>query len=186
MATTKELERIQKVIATPKMNKLISDRHDLHNDIKIELYKSGMTYRAIADLFTASGVKTSHETVGKVIRQAGVNRTQAPQTHAPVKPKTLEKEQSILDLRKQGLTQVAIASQLGISTVSVSRALKLNGLNTKQGYSDRFDIAAKKPQIIRLHNKGLSYKAIAEKLGISDKTVTKVMRSQVKTPLSIK
>lgn len=186
MATTKELERVQKAIATPKMNKLISDRPDLHTDIKIELYKSGMTYRAIADLFTTNGVKTTHQTVAKVITKAGINRTQAPQNHAPVKPKTLEKGQDILTLRKQGLTQVAIASQLGISTISVSRVLKLNGLNTKQGYSDRFDTASKKPQIIRLHNKGLSYKAIAEKLGISDKTVTKVMRSQRKTPLSTK
>jgi DNA-binding NarL/FixJ family response regulator len=183
MTTAKELERIQKAIATPKMNKLISDRPDLHTNIKIELYKSGMTYRAIADLFTANGAKTTHQTVAKVITKAGINRTQAPQNHAPVKPKTLEKEQDILTLRKQGLTQVAIASQLGISTTSVSRVLKLNGLNTKQGYSDRFDIAAKKPQIIRLHNKGLSYKAIAEKLGISDKTVTKVMRSRRKTDL---
>ena len=185
MATIKELERIKIAIADPKkMNKLISDRPDMHTDIKIELYKSGMTYRAIADLFTESGVRTTHQTVANVITKAGLNRTQAPQNHAPVKPKTLEKEQEIIDLRKQGLAHSAIASQLGISHISVGTVLKLNNLNGRVK-CDRHGVAAKTPQILKLHKQGLTYEAIAEKLETSTNTVQKVVNAKGKTHLLI-
>lgn len=168
MAIT-DLERIQKAIATSKIKKLISDRPDLHRDIKIELYKSGMTYRAIAELFTINGVRTTHQTVARVITRAGINRTQAPQNHAPMKSKTLEKEQEIIDLRNQGFTQAEISSQLGICRQSISQVLKVNGLNTRQGYKDRW-----------AKHRAMEVKAIAEEVGISPRTVQKVLAAKNK------
>ena len=77
MATITEIRQINQAIAALTINKLISDRHDLHTDIKIELYRSGMAYRAIADLFTANGIKTTHQTVAKVVTRAGISRAHA-------------------------------------------------------------------------------------------------------------
>jgi transposase len=181
MATITETRKIKQAIATPKMNKLISDRHDLHEAIKIELYRSGMTYRAIADLFSANGVQTTHQTVSKVITRAGINRTKAPQNHLPVKAKTLEKEQQIIGLHGQGLTLKAIATQVGSSISSVSKLLKLNGCVTKRSYDRGID----KPQIIKLREDGLSIEAIAKQVGTTGVTVQRVLRSQ-ETPLSTK
>lgn len=181
MATITETRKIKQAIAALTINKLISDRHDLHTDIKIELYRSGMTYRAIADLFTANGIPTTHQTVSKVVTRAGINRTKAPQNHLPVKQKTLEKERQIVSLHNQGLSQKAIATQVGSSISSVSKLLKLNGCNTKRSYDRGID----KPQIIKLREDGLSIEAIAKQVGTTGVTVQRVLRSG-KTPLLVK
>lgn len=181
MATITETRQIKQAIAALTINKLISDRHDLHTDIKIELYRSGMTYRAIADLFTANGIQTTHQTVSKVITRAGINRTKAPQNHLPIKAKTLEKEQQIIDLHNQGLTLKAIADQVGSNKGTVHKLLRASGCVTKRSYDRGID----KPQIIKLREDGLSIEAIAKQVGTTGVTVQRVLRSS-KTPLSTK
>lgn len=180
MATITETRQINQAIAALTINKLISDRHDLHTDIKIELYRSGMTYRAIADLFTTNGIKTTHQTVAKVITRAGINRAHATKRNqAPVNNKVLDKESKIIALRKQGLTVKAIASQSGVSQPSVSKVLKLNGLDTKQLLRDRYanHIDALTPKVLELRSQGMILEAIAKELKTHVRTVQKILKA---------
>jgi DNA-binding NarL/FixJ family response regulator len=180
MATITEIRQINQAIAALTINKLISDRHDLHTDIKIELYRSGMAYRAIADLFTANGIKTTHQTVAKVVTRAGISRAHAVRKNqAPVNSKVLGKESQIIALRKQGLTVKAIASQSGISQPSVSKVLKLNGLDTKQLLRDRYanHIDTLTPKIIELRSQGMILEAIAKELKTTVQTVQKILKA---------
>ena len=180
MATITELREINQAIAALTINKLISDRPDLHTDIKIELYRSGMTYRAIADLFSANGVQTTHQTVAKVITRTGINRTHAvKKNQAPVNSKVLGKESQIIALRKQGLTVKAIATQSGISQPSVSKVLKLNGLDMKQLLRDRYanHLEDLTPKILELRGQGMILEAIAKELKTTVQTVQKILKA---------
>ena len=180
MATITETRQINQAIATLTINKLISDRHDLHTDIKIELYRSGMAYRAIADLFTANGIRTTHQTVAKVVTRAGINRTHAVRKNqAPVNSKVLGKESQIIALRKQSLTVKAIASQSGVCQQSVSKVLKLNGLDTKQLLRDRYTnhIDTLTPKILELRGQGMILDAIAKELKTTVQTVQKILKA---------
>lgn len=179
-ATITELREIKQAIAALTINKLINDKCWLHTDIKIELYRSGMTYRAIADLFTTNGIKTTHQTVAKVITRAGINRAHAiKRNQAPVNSKVLDKESKIIALRKQGLTVKAIASQSGVSQPSVSKVLKLNGLDTKQLLRDRYTnhLEALTPKVLELRSQGLILEAIAKELGTTVPTVQKILKA---------
>ena len=180
MATITELREINQAIAALTINKLISDRPDLHTDIKIELYRSGMSYRAIADLFSANGVQTTHQTVAKVITRTGINRTHAvKKNQAPVNSKVLGKESQIIALRKQGLTVKAIATQSGISQPSVSKVLKLNGLDMKQLLRDRYanHLEDLTPKILELRGQGMILEAIAKELKTTVQTVQKILKA---------
>ena len=180
MATITETRQINQAIAALTINKLISDRPDLHTDIKIELYRSGMTYRAIADLFTTNGIKTTHQTVAKVITRTGINRAHVVRKNqAPVNSKLLGKESKIIALRKQGLTVEAIASQSGVSQPSVSKVLKLNGLDTKQLLRDRYTnhLDTLTPKVLELRNQGMILEAIAKELKTTVQTVQKILKA---------
>ena len=180
MATITETRQINQAIAALTINKLLSDRPDLHTDIKIELYRSGMTYRAIADLFSANGVQTTHQTVAKVITRTGINRTHAvKKNQAPVNSKVLGKESQIIALRKQGLTVKAIATQSGISQPSVSKVLKLNGLDMKQLLRDRYanHLEDLTPKILELRGQGMILEAIAKELKTTVQTVQKILKA---------
>ena len=180
MATITETCLINQAIAALTINKLISDRPDLQNDIKIELYRSGMAYRAIADLFTTNGIKTTHQTVAKVITRAGINRAHATKKNQPpISDRLIGKEREIIALHKRGFTILQIASETGVCQPSVSKVLKLNGLDTKQLLRDRYanHLEDLTPKIIELRSQGLILEAISKELKTTVQTVQKILKA---------
>jgi len=81
-------------------------------------------------------------------------------------PSTTHLKDDIARLTKEGMTQTAIADELGCAQTTVSRYLEEAGLNPGKPHTIHL-----MPKVIKLRAEGMTYKAIADELGCSKMTV---------------
>lgn len=142
----------------------------------VGLYKQVHCMRVVADAF---GV--SDETIRRILKRNGVPRRKP--NHEKTKAKTTNNKNKGIDrekvgeLYRSGMSTCAIAKQLGCSSGAVYYHLDKLGLykvGERKAENDAFI-----PQIVELHEQGLSDYEIADMLGISRCVVNKRMHDVV-------
>lgn len=82
------------------------------------------------------------------------------------------REQQILELRSQGLTQQAIAKQLKCSNSDVNRIVKQHNLPLlKPGKKPKANV----PLMLELKSQGVSYRKIAQTVGMHKSSVARYL-----------
>ncbi len=153
-------------IVRPKVHRKTSQ---LDEATVVEMRRSGLPQQVIADKFGVSRVAVSN-----MLRKAGI-------PHFVVRPKTHRKtseldEATVIDLRRSGLSQRAIADKLGVSAPTISNMLKKAGVPrvvARQHKTAEIDEA----MVVDLRKSGLPLQAIADKFGVSTHPILKILKT---------
>lgn len=151
---------------THKRNKNIDEEE------VFKLREQGWTIRDISEKYNV-GTATMHKICKKVYADKGKNR---PKYNRGKNKKKLDKE-IIFELREQKLSYREIAEELG-ETLQVIRNTCKKIYEEKGKEEPRYSKNnSNKKEILKLKKQGLSFKEIAEKIGISEKSALIVCKN---------
>lgn len=140
--TKKAIAYVEKLLKTTPPEDLINDpEHQV--PLMHALYKTN-SCGAIADLFTANGVKVSRQYVHKVLMETPHLAIKQTNSHrVPPRPLTPEKEAEILKLFDNGCTVQEIAQSVKVGNKRILEVVESNG----RSFSDRPKVIERKVKI---------------------------------------
>lgn len=140
--TKKAIAYVEKLLKTTPPEDLVNDP-ELQVPLMHVLYKTN-SCGAIADLFTANGIKVSRQYVHKILMTNPHLAIKQTNTHrVPLRPLTPEKEAEILKLFDNGCTAQEIAKSLRVGFKRISEVVESNG----RSFSDRPKVIDRKVKI---------------------------------------
>jgi len=140
--TKKAIAYVENLLKTTPPEDLVRDP-ELHVPLMHTLYKTN-SCSAIADLFTANGVKVSRQYVHKILMETPHLAIKQTNRHrVPVRPLTPEKEAEILKLFDSGCTVQEIAQSVKVGNKRISEVVESNG----RSFSDRTKVIERKVKI---------------------------------------
>lgn len=140
--TKKAIAYVEKLLKTTPPEDLVNDP-ELQVPLMHVLYKTN-SCGAIADLFTANGIKVSRQYVHKILMTNPHLAIKQTNTHrVPLRPLTPEKEAEILKLFDNGCTAQEIAKSLRVGFKRISEIVSSNG----RSFRDRPKVIDRKVKI---------------------------------------
>lgn len=131
-------------------------REDISANEVIDLYDNGCGLKKIAKIYNSSD-----STIKKILIKNGI-KIKEPPNHKNIKQQT----ELIIDLYNDKISISEIARKIGCSDTIVSKILKNNNIQKKDGKHDHLV-----PKIIELYNTGLSCQKISEKINVCGATI---------------
>lgn len=129
--TKKAIAYVEKLLKTTSPEQIIKEHPELHRALMHSLFKVN-TCAAIADLFTANGLKMTRQYVHKLLQETPHLAIKEQRTKiAPLRPLSPEKEQEIVNLFENGMTLTAIRNQCHTSIDRVHEALAKHGVSLR-------------------------------------------------------
>ena len=140
--TKKAIAYVEKLLKTTPPEDLVNDP-ELQVPLMHVLYKTN-SCGAIADLFTANGIKLSRQYVHKILQESPHLAIKQSNKHrVPLRPLTPEKEAEIVKLFDNGCTYQEIARSLNVSHKRISEIVSSNG----RSFRDRPKVIDRKVKI---------------------------------------
>ena len=140
--TKKAIASVEKLLQTTPAENIVNNP-ELQRPLIHVLYKTN-SCGAIADLFTANGIKLSRQYVHKILQESPHLAIKQSNKHrVPLRPLTPEKEAEIVKLFDNGCTYQEIARSLNVSHKRISEIVSSNG----RSFRDRPKVIDRKVKI---------------------------------------